>query len=212
VIFPANPYIPLFEKWEIQLMTPKEALDRLLAGNRRFMENRSEHPRSNGRRRQELLDGQSPFAVILGCADSRVDPVLIFDQGLGDLFVIRVAGNIVDDSILGSIEYAVAHLGAPLVMVLGHDACGAVGAALAEEEEHCHIDDLVHAIEPAVQSARERSGDLYDRAIDANVERQVQLLRQSQPVLAPRIAAGTLQVVGARYGLDSGEVRVFEGL
>jgi carbonic anhydrase len=137
-----------------------------------------------------------------------VPPEIIFDQGLGDLFVIRVAGNIVDDAILGSIEYAVEHLDVALVMVLGHERCGAVEAALQEGEIAGHIGALVKAIAPAVPPASDRSGDRLDRAVRANVVRVVAQLRASHPVLAERVSGGRLRVAGARYDLDSGTVEL----
>src|SRR5947209_10905279 len=123
-----------------------EALARLMAGNRRYVLHKEQHPDQSLTRRKELESGQHPFAVILGCADSRVSPEILFDQGLGDLFVIRVAGNVVDDTILASVEYAVEHLGTRLIMVLGHEKCGAVSAAIEGGKQPRHLDALVAAI------------------------------------------------------------------
>jgi carbonic anhydrase len=136
-------------------LSATDALTRLKEGNRRFIDSQATHPRGDGTRRQELVSGQRPFSIILGCADSRVAPELVFDEGLGDLFVIRVAGNIADDVVLGSIEYAVAHLGVNLVVVLGHQSCGAVNAAVENVDvkgpaTQTHIDSLIDAIRPAV--------------------------------------------------------------
>ncbi len=137
-------------------VSPAEALARLKAGNQRFVASKLEHPRQTAKRRTELATSQHPFAVVLGCADSRTAPELVFDQGLGDVFVVRVAGNVLNDETLGSIEYAVDHLGAQLIVVLGHERCGAIEAAretiAAKEEAPGHIQSLVKAIAPAVEA------------------------------------------------------------
>ena len=146
----------------------KEALERLMKGNERFVKGRAIQPNGSPEHRRELLAGQEPFAVVLGCSDSRVPPEIIFDCGLGEIFVIRVAGNILDDVVIGSIEYAVEHLGTRLVLVLGHESCGAVGASLEGGEAGGHIDSIVNAIVPAVESVRAQKGDLYENAIKAN--------------------------------------------
>ena len=182
------------------------ALARLMEGNARFVAGRPIHPHDDPARRRELGAGQHPFAAILACADSRVVPELIFDQGLGDLFVIRVAGNLLDDAILGSLEYAVGHLGVELVCVLGHSNCGAVGAALSGDETNDHIDSLVRAIRPAVEHARAAGGDLLDGAVRANARIVADAIRASEPVMTRRVAAGRLAVIAARYDLVSGEV------
>jgi len=137
-----------------------------------------------------------------------VPPEIIFDQGLGDLFIIRVAGNILSDEILGSIEYAVEHLHVPLIMVLGHDKCGAVSAAVEGGETRNHIQALVEALRPAVAAAKTQGGNVISNAIDANVQRAVAALRESEPVLSPACAAGHVQIIGARYNLDTGEVKI----
>ncbi len=154
-----------------------------------------------------LAAGQHPFAVILGCADSRVPPEIIFDQGLGDLFVIRVAGNILDDAILGSIEYAVEELGTSLVLVLGHERCGAVAATVKHAEVPGHISTLLSAIQPAVDRAKNESGDLLDNAVRANIRLVVEQLKSSMPV-AEFVQDDRLNVVGAQYNLDHGAVEI----
>ncbi len=190
-------------------LTPDQALTQLQRGNERFVAGWPDHPNPSARRRHEVSDGgQQPFAVVLSCADSRVPPEVIFDQGLGDLFVVRVAGNIVDDAILGTIEYAVEHLHVPLVMVLGHDKCGAVTAAVNGANEHNHVQSLIDALQPAVQAAKAQAGDALSNAIDVNVQRMVAALRASEPVLAPARTTGHIQIVGARYNLDTGEVKI----
>jgi carbonic anhydrase len=177
-------------------------------GNRRYITQKSSHPNQAMERRREILEGQNPFAVIIGCSDSRVPPEIIFDQGLGDLFVVRVAGNILDDVVLGSVEYAVEHLGVKLVVVLGHTKCGAVTAATKGGEPADHTSSLMDAIKPAVEKAKNQPGDLLDNAIKSNVEITVSRLRSSELILSERIKTGKLQVIGAIYDLGSGVVDV----
>ncbi len=191
---------------ELPTFHAEEALRALREGNRRFAAGRAVHPHQDAARREEILPGQRPFAVILACSDSRVPPEVIFDQGLGDLFVVRTAGHVVDDVALGSIEYAVEHLGVPLVVVLGHTRCGAVTAALHSDEAPGHIAAVVQAILPAVQEARSLPGDPLANAIGAHIRRVVAHLRAASPILAEREHAGTLRIVGARYHLENGEV------
>ena len=191
------------------MITAQAALERLREGNQRFASNAWRlDTRTSQARRDELTTGQEPFAVILGCSDSRVPVEIVFDQGLGDLFVIRVAGNVLDDVILGTIEYAVEHMHTPLVMVLGHDKCGAVTATVQDAALPNHIQSLAEALRPAVEAARTQSGDLISNAIDANVQRAVTALRAGEPVLAQACSAGHIQIVGARYNLDTGEVKI----
>ncbi|HEY7392870.1 MAG TPA: carbonic anhydrase [Bryobacteraceae bacterium] len=140
-------------------LTADTALTRLLDGNQRYARHKERHPDQSAARQKELAGGQHPFAVILGCADSRVPPELLFDQGLGDLFVIRVAGNIVDDAVLGSIEYAVEHLGTKLILVLGHENCGAVSAAVEGGEAAGHLRAVGTAIQPSVVGTAKDPGD-----------------------------------------------------
>jgi carbonic anhydrase len=184
-----------------------DALARLKAGNQRFIAGKLQHPHQDFKRRAELATGQRPFAIVLGCADSRTSPEVLFDQGLGDLFVVRVAGNILDDHVLGSIEYAVDHLGAQLIIVLGHQRCGAVQAARetldSKAEAPAHINSLVTAIRPAVEATR---GADVEATVKANVENVVQSLRSSEPVLKKEVEAGAITVVGAYYNLDTGAV------
>ena len=193
-------------------MAADEALKRLVEGNKRFVGGKPRHPNQGARRRGEVARGQHPFAVVLGCADSRVPPEVVFDQGLGDLFVVRVAGNIADDAVVGSLEYAVEHLGARLIMVLGHAKCGAVAAAVEAAGKPGalpgHVGSLVNPILPAVQEARGQPGDLLDNAVRANVERVVRRLQSSEPVLAEMVKGGKGKIVGARYDLGTGEVQI----
>jgi carbonic anhydrase len=187
-----------------------EALAKLMAGNRRYVLHKEQHPDQSLARRKELRAGQHPFAVILGCADSRVSPELLFDEGLGDLFVIRVAGNVVDDDILGSIEYAVEHLGTKLVMVLGHEKCGAVSAAVEGGTAEGHIQALVAAIQPSVEASSREPGDKIHNCVIANARRVAQQIRESQPVLKKAVEKHGVTVVAADYALDSGAVTLLD--
>ena len=192
-------------------VAPADALARLKAGNQRFIAGKLQHPHQNPKRRAELVTGQRPFAIVLGCADSRTSPEVLFDQGLGDLFVVRVAGNILDDHVLGSIEYAVEHLGAQLIVVLGHQHCGAVQAAKetldSKAEVPAHLNSLVTAIQPAVEATR---GADLEATIKANIENVVQSLRSSEPVLKKEVEAGAITVLGAYYDLGTGAVAFTE--
>ncbi len=187
-----------------------EALAKLMAGNQRYVLHKEQHPDQSVTRRKELGVGQHPFAVILGCADSRVPPELLFDEGLGDLFVIRVAGNIVDDAVLGSIEYAVEHLGTNLVMVLGHEKCGAVSAAVEGGTATGHIRALVTAIRPSVEESAKEPGDRIHNCVIANVRRVAQQIRESEPVLKEAVEKYRIKVVAADYSLDSGAVTLLD--
>lgn len=191
-------------------ITSTEALAELLAGNQRYMAGRLAHPHQVAERRVETACGQNPFAAILTCSDSRVPPEIIFDCGLGDLFVVRVAGNVLDDVVLGSIEYAAEHLGVGLVMVLGHSHCGAVTAAVQGGHPHGHIGSLTERLRPAVERAAAASQDLVEAAVVANVALTVAELRGAEPILAGLIAADRLRVVGAHYDLDTGLVTLLD--
>ena len=192
-------------------LSPDQALTRLMEGNRRYTMSHLEHPDQTARRRKELVSGQHPFACILACSDSRVSPEIVFDEGLGDLFVIRVAGNIVDDAVTGSIEYAVEHLATPLALVLGHEKCGAVQATIGGGEPKTHIQSLADAIMPAVSEARKQPGDLVANAVAANVRLVVRQLRASQPILAKAIASGRVRIEGGVYDLETGSVKILPG-
>src|SRR6476620_4792029 len=150
------------------IVAPDEALGRLKAGNERFVTNKDSASKPVAARRTETAQEQHPFAIVVGCADSRTAPEIIFDQNIGDLFVIRTAGNLVDDHALGSIEYAVEHLGARLIVVLGHERCGAVTAALASANAPGHVQSLVRDIQPAVVATKGKAGDATDLAVAEN--------------------------------------------
>lgn len=192
-----------------QTVTHKEALQRLKDGNDRYLKNELLHPHAGPERREELKSGQHPFAVILSCADSRVPPEIVFDQGLGDLFVIRVAGNVARDKVIGSIEYAVKFLGAQLVVVMGHEACGAVTAAMGDDDPGGHIGAILSNIKPAAYLARTMEGDELDNAIKLNAKLVSEMLKDSQPILHPAYEKGALNVVSAHYSLD-GKVEFLE--
>jgi len=185
-----------------------ENVQKLIEGNKRFAASKPIHPNQTTERRVEVSKGQKPFAVILGCSDSRIPPEIIFDQGLGDLFIIRVAGNIVDDIALGSIEYAVDHLGVQLVVVLGHGKCGAVSATVQGGEAHGHINCIVKAIAPAVEKAKKQSGDLIDNSIKANVELVVDQIVSSKPILSELVKEAKLKIAGAYYNIENGVVEL----
>ena len=195
---------------------PDEALAKLEAGNRRFAAGQSEHPHEATSYRQQLVSGQRPFATILGCSDSRVPPDLLFDQGFGDLFVIRVAGNVVDPEVSGSIEYAVDHLETPLVVVLGHESCGAVTAALdasdhGQREPH-ELEQLLDGIRPALAGidATPPTVDIISTAVEANVRHSIEEL-SALPALQQALSSGQVRIVGAIYDLHTGRVRFLDG-
>jgi carbonic anhydrase len=202
----AMPLLAEADKHDLAQPSPAAALDLLVKGNKRYAAGRPLHPHQNRRLRHTLAKEQHPFATVLSCSDSRVPPELVFDEGLGDLFVIRVAGNVVDDAVTGSIEYAAEHLHVPLIVVLGHTNCGAVDAAIKGGEPNTHIDALVKAIRPAVDQARGESGPLLLNAVRDNVKLVVNQLRASEPILGKLHAQGRIQIVGAVYDLDAGTV------
>ena len=174
-----------------------DPLQQLIDGNARYVAAQLHHPHQEPERRITVAKKQYPFAIILTCADSRVAPEIVFDQGLGDLFVLRVAGNIVDDAVIGSIEYAAEHLGSSLIVVMGHERCGAVDAAVKGGEVPGHIGSLVQAIHPAVVKAKGMSGDLLDNSVRSNVEMVAGELKAGKPILAHLVEEGKLRVVGA---------------
>lgn len=189
---------------------PKDALQRLLEGNRRYVENKSTLDESASRR-IEVAQHQTPFATILSCVDSRVPPELIFDQGLGDLFVIRTAGQVLDQAVLGSLEFGVAKLGIPLLVIMGHERCGAVKAAIEVLEKHtvaeADIDYLVDALAPAVEIGVKGGGDIWDGAVRAQIALLVEKLKSS-PILVTAVEEGKLKIVGAWYNLETGVVEI----
>jgi len=184
-------------------LTPPQALDQLKAGNQRFVQNQPIDPNRSPERRQQVSQGQTPFATVVGCSDSRVAPELIFDQGLGDLFIVRVAGNVVGPLEIDSIEYAADVVRTPLVVVLGHERCGAVTAVLAGQTKD--IEALAKQIEPAVQETKGLKKDRLEQTIKANVGLVVEKLRKNK-ILEKWIREKKLEVLGGYYHLGSGEV------
>src|SRR6266511_3705560 len=188
-------------------VAPAEAISKLKEGNGRYTSGNLQHPGQTTERRTELAKTQHPFASIVSCSDSRVPPEIVFDQGLGDLFVVRVAGNVINDHALGSIEYSVDHLGVRLIVVLGHQSCGAVRAAretiAAKSKAPGHIQSLVTAIQPAVEATAK--ADL-EATIKTNVNDVVRALRSSTPILKAKVDSGDVRVTGGYYSLDTGAV------
>jgi carbonic anhydrase len=191
-------------------LTADQALQRLIEGNARYIAGKPMHPDQTTERRTELAKGQFPFAIVLTCADSRVAPELFLDQGLGDLFVIRNAGNILDDHVIGSMEYAIEHLHVPLVLVVGHEKCGAVSAAVAGGEAPGHIRSVVEAIEPAVEQVKNLPGDKVDNAVRANAQRAAEILTHVEPIIKEAVSNTKLLVVAARYDLATGSLEIFK--
>jgi len=185
-------------------VSPSDALRQLLEGNQRFASGRMTHPNQDASRRREVASGQHPFAAILACADSRTGPEVVFDRGVGDLFVVRVAGNIADESAIESLDYSVKHLGVRLVMVLGHTRCGAVSAAVAGNARE-ELPVLMRALEPAARAVKGKAGDPIQNAVWENVKLVVAKLK-SVPALAPAVADGELKIVGGVYDLETGKV------
>lgn len=186
--------------------TPDEVLAALIAGNKRFVENRPEAPHRNYVRLREVSRGQNPLVSILSCADSRVPTEIVFDRGLGDLFVVRDAGNIATAEQIGSLEYGTAILGSKVLMVIGHEECGAVQAALQNKPLPGQIASIVAAIQPAIDRANKNdSEEFFIDTIKRNVMLQVERLNSS-PLIYDLVQAGNLKVVGAYYSLKTGEV------
>ena len=196
-------------------LSPDEALELLVEGNQAFLDGKLPQPDLTASRRLELAKGQAPFVAYVTCSDSRVPPELLFGRGLGELFIIRNAGNTLDTVAKGSVEYAVGPLRVPLVVVMGHESCGAVKAAMAVVEENATfpgvIGNMIEPIIPAVLESRDSEGDATENAVKANVQRQVKGLREaSDPLMLDPQQAGTLKVVGAYYNLESGAVDFFD--
>jgi len=190
--------------------TAGQALQRLIDGNARYVAGGATHPDQTTQRRADLAKGQAPFAIVLTCSDSRVAPELFLDQGLGDLFVIRNAGNILDDHVIGSMEYAVEHLHVPLVLVVGHEKCGAVSAAVAGGEAPGHIRSIVEALEPAVEQVKNLPGDKVDNVVRANAQRGAEILAHVEPILKEATGHAGLLVIAARYDLATGRLEILK--
>ncbi|MCC5626775.1 carbonic anhydrase [Nostoc sphaeroides] len=188
-------------------ITPDKALQELLEGNERFVKAKRRNPNQTRSRLVEVAKGQKPFASILGCADSRVPSEIVFDQGLGDLFVCRVAGNIATREEIGSLEFGSLVLGSKVIIVVGHERCGAVDAAIKGAQVPGQIGSLLEAIKPSVESSKEQSGDKLENACKANILAQVEKLKSSS-VLSELIKAEKLKIVGGYYDLDTGKISV----
>ena len=206
---PASAAATTSSAYEIQSVSAEDALQ----GNKRHIVAKLSDPGKDEDLRTEVAKGQHPIAVILSCSDSPVPPEVIFDQGLGDLFVIRTPGHVADEVAIGRIQYAVEHLGVQLIMVLGHEKCGVVDATIKsmddpahKEGDVCIICGIVDAIKPAVVKAKARDGDLLDNSVEANVNLVAEKVMSSRPVFAELAADGKLKVVGGYYDLDSGAV------
>ena len=187
-----------------------EALDRLLAGNRRYAAMRQLHPRQSTTHRQQLVEVQYPFAVILSCSDSRVPSEMIFDQGLGDLFIVRTAGHTVNDLVLASIEYAVFALHVPLVVVVGHRNCGAVTSVVQGQALPGHMAQLAENLWPALRQVDRKAEDAVEQAVHANARYTAASLGNSSSVLAEALSKDEIRIVAAYYDLKTGVVSVLE--
>jgi len=188
-------------------MTPQQALQALVDGNTRFSTDKSLHPDRTSERRQETAAGQTPFATILGCSDSRVAPEILFDAGIGDLFIVRIAGNVAGAIGLDSIEYSVLYLNSPLILVLGHENCGAVGAVLQGKTKD--IEAVAQLIDPAARATRGQKEDRLENTIKMNARLIAEQLRQS-PVLKGFIDKGKLAVKSGYYNFHTGKVELIE--
>ncbi|MBI3755624.1 MAG: carbonic anhydrase [Deltaproteobacteria bacterium] len=194
-------------------ISPDEALSKLVDGNKRFVEGKQVQKDIGNTRRTELTKGQQPFAVILSCSDSRVPPEHIFDQGLGDIFVVRVAGNVADPIELGSVEYAAEHLGSPLILVLGHQMCGAVKATVAGGKPEGNIGSIVKKIEPAVKKARAQNKDkdkVLDAAILENTKNTVAALTQKSAIIKHLVEEKKVKIAAGVYNMSTGKVELVE--
>lgn len=189
-----------------QTVGPEVAIQRLKEGNRRFVSGSPTHEGQGTERRQQTAKGQHPFAVVLTCADSRLSPEIIFDQGIGDLFVVRNAGNLLGDHVVGSIEYAVEHLHSAVVVVLGHSRCGAVAAAVAGGEVPGRIKSIVASLAPAVGMARKKQGDPVAHAIRINAKLSAAELARMEPILGEWAKSGRVTIVAALYDIETGIV------
>lgn len=187
----------------------KDPLQRLLEGNRRYVNGITVCHNDWGAKRALSVKGQAPFAVIVCCSDSRVPPEIVFDQSLGDLFVVRIAGNIVGNDAMGSIEYAIQNLGSGFIIVLGHSQCGAVEAALTGKKFDDHIEDIVTAIQPSVKAVKGQPGDPLENATKNNVQRVVKQLKGAKPI-SRSIEQGKVKIVGGYYRLSSGAVEILQ--
>jgi carbonic anhydrase len=190
-------------------------LEKLIAGNKRFMAGHPVHPDETLQRIRDLKKGQHPFAIVMSCSDSRVPPELIFDQGLGDIFSVRTAGNVVGDYELGSIEYAVEHLDCKLIIILGHENCGAIQAFIENPTTLKNLDHIKNIIKYIAEEDEEKNlpgADKFkiDKAVKANILHGLHFIKNSEPILKPLVDKKEVTVVGAYYDLDNGQVEIIE--
>jgi len=189
-------------------MKHQNALNKLTEGNERFVKDSLDGKLQDSCRRTALVSGQSPYAIILGCADSRVVPELAFDTGLGELFTVRVAGNVANSSSIASIEYAVAHCGAKLIVVLGHQSCGAVTAAMAGGDNGEHLNHLLKHIAPAVNQSQKNAS--VDEVVKLNAFQTAKDLKENSKIISEAVESGDVNIVAAFYNLDSGKVELLK--
>lgn len=195
----------------ISNLSAEQAIEKLKQGNERFVTLKEKHPDNDIKRRKEMLKGQHPFVVILSCSDSRVPPELIFDQGLGDIFEIRNAGNVLDEHIIGSIEYAVMHCGVKLVLIMGHQDCGAVAATLSGKYETKYIKSLEDSILPAVEDCKKKGLEVNsDNVVKAHVMQDIKELMEKDTELVKYMKEHNVKIVPAYYHLDTGIVDFLE--
>jgi carbonic anhydrase len=191
-------------------MTAQQALEALKAGNARFISAKAEHPHQDMARVKELAQGQHPFAIVLACADSRSTPEILFDQGLGDLFVVRVAGNVLDNAVIGSIEYAVAHLHVPLIVVLGHSKCGAINAVITDAELTPSLTKSLAGVCEVRKTLTEKSDDELKVTTIANAYSVAEGLKNMPPVLDGAFKDGKVKIISAFHELETGAVEFYE--
>ncbi|MBR5304863.1 MAG: carbonic anhydrase [Candidatus Gastranaerophilales bacterium] len=196
-----------FASHDIENLSAKEAIQKLKQGNKRFISNKAQHPDESKERKKEMLKGQHPFVVILSCSDSRVPPELIFDQGLGDIFEIRNAGNVLNEHVIGSIEYAVMHCGVKLIVIMGHQDCGAIAATLSGVSETKYIQALEDSIKPAIEDCKCKGLEINsDNVVKAHVMQDIKELLEQDIDLVKYMDKHNVKIVPAYYHLDSGRV------
>ncbi len=183
-------------------------LKQLLDGNKRFYTESSVYPNQSSERRKEISQKQNPLAAIICCSDSRAAPEIVFDHGLGDIFVVRTAGNILDSIAVGSIEYAVEYLNVSLIVVLGHANCGAVNAVIQKFDGEGNIHKIIKTIKPAVELAKTMHGDLLTNAIKNNIKSVIKKLKSSDPIISKKIKNNKIEIIGAYYCLESGKIEI----
>lgn len=192
------------------MLTPKEAINKLIEGNKRFVDEKTEHPNINVHARLKIIEEQKPFAVIVSCSDSRVPPQIIFDQGLGDLFIIRNAGHVITEDIIGSIEYAIKYLNVKLVMIMGHNNCGAVEAAINNYNEDNHIKLLSDQIRLSTEKVKGTvpEEELLNASIIQRIKDSVEQLKHQKPLIDGYYDSQKIEIIGSFYDLATGEVKI----